>query len=64
MSIETMLNDSTQLLTFEQVRAILNVSKSTLRRWIASGKLSCIRLGRLLRFDPSNVAEVLRARSN
>ena len=64
MSIENTLNDSTTLLTFEQIRTTLNISKSTLRRMIASGKLQVIRLGRLLRFDPAAVAEALRERTS
>jgi excisionase family DNA binding protein len=51
-----------RLLTFEEVRAFLNVSGSTLRRWIKAGKLKFHRLGRQLRFQPGTVVSSIKER--
>jgi excisionase family DNA binding protein len=52
------------LLTFEEVRAILNISESTLRRWVSDSKLKFFRLGRQSRFDPAVIADALRDRAS
>jgi excisionase family DNA binding protein len=62
--VYALLKEPKRLLTFEEVRFILNLSKSNLRRWIADNKLKFFRLGRQLRFDPSVIAEVLRERAS
>jgi excisionase family DNA binding protein len=62
--VYALLNQAKRLLTFEEVRAIFNVSESTLRRWIADSKLNFFRLGRQLRFDPAAIAEALRDRAS
>jgi excisionase family DNA binding protein len=53
-----------RLLTFEEVRSFLNVSESTLRRWISAGKLKSYQPGRQLRFHPSMVASFLAERES
>jgi len=50
------------LLTFEEVKTFLNVSESTMRRWISAGKLKSYRLGRQLRFHPNGLAKFLLER--
>jgi len=62
--VYALLKESKRLLTFEEVRSILHISDSTLRRWIAGNKLKFFRLGRQLRFDPAIVAEALRNRES
>lgn len=62
--VYALLQEPNRLLTFEEVRAILNISESTLRRWIADSKLKFFRLGRQLRFDASIIAEALRERAS
>ena len=51
--VYALLQEPKRLLTFEEVRAILHISESTLRRWIADSRLKFFRLGRQLRFDPA-----------
>ena len=62
--VYALLKEPKRLLTFEEVRAILHISASTLRRWVADSKLKFFRLGRQLRFDPAVVAEALRERAS
>jgi len=50
------------LLTARQLAALWHVSERTLRRWMASESLPCIRVGRLVRFDPGDVSRWLSAR--
>jgi excisionase family DNA binding protein len=61
--VYAVLKEPKRLLTFEEVRAILHVSESTLRRWVADNKLKFFRLGRQLRFDPAVICEALRERA-
>ena len=41
---------------------ILCVSEKTLRRWVARGRIPCVRLGRAIRFDRSDVFRWVSAR--
>jgi len=50
------------LLTVRQVAALWGVSEKTVRRLIATGRLRCIRIGRLIRIDPGDVSRWLSAR--
>lgn len=50
------------LLTVHQVAAQWGVSERTVRRLIATGRLRCIRIGRLVRIDPGDVSRWLSAR--
>jgi excisionase family DNA binding protein len=62
--VYALLQEPKRLLSFEEVRTILHISASTLRRWIAHKKLKFFRLGRQLRFDPAIVSEALRDRAS
>jgi excisionase family DNA binding protein len=62
--VYALLKEPKRLLTFEEVRIILHISESTLRRWVADNKLKFFRLGRQLRFDPAIIAEALRDRTS
>jgi excisionase family DNA binding protein len=62
--VYALLKEPKRLLTFQEVRAILHISESTLRRWVADNKLKFFRLGRQLRFDPAIICEALRARAS
>jgi len=62
--VYAVLKEPKRLLTFEEVRAILHISESTLRRWVADNKLKFFRLGRQLRFDPAIICEALRDRAS
>lgn len=48
------------LLTVAEAAGILRVSPITVRRYIASGRLHCVRLGRLVRVDRSQVEEMVK----
>ncbi len=48
------------LLTVAEAAGILRVSPITIRRYIASGRLRCVRLGRLVRVDRGQVEEMVR----
>lgn len=58
------MSELVRLLTDRQVAELLAVSPDTVRRWAARGELPCIRLGRLLRFRPSDVDAWLRRRTS
>lgn len=64
LDVYALLQEPKRLLTFEEVRTILNISESTLRRWVADNKLKFFRLGPQLRFDPAIIREVLRDRTS
>ena len=36
-----------------------SVSQRTIENWVATGKIGCIRIGRITRFDPVAVREAL-----
>lgn len=44
-----------QLLNIGEVEKLLNIKKSTLRAWIFSNRIPFIRIGRLIRFKPSDL---------
>jgi excisionase family DNA binding protein len=54
-----MAND--QLLTLQQVADRLQVSMSTVRRLVDSGKLKAVRIGRNLRVRPEDLAVYIEA---
>lgn len=57
--------DVTPLLDAAEVRWRLNVSERTVRRLVADGDLSALRIGTRVRFDPVEVAAFLtRARTD
>ena len=51
-----------KLLSLEEAAAQLSVSTMSVRRWIASGDLKHVRLGRCLRVVAEDVDKVIRAR--
>jgi excisionase family DNA binding protein len=51
-----------RLLTLSEVAGYLNVSPKTVRRLVASRRLQCVRLGRVLRFQPADLFRFVEAR--
>jgi excisionase family DNA binding protein len=51
-----------ELLTAEELAALLNVSEKTVYRWGKSGSLPSVRLGAAVRFEPAVVSVWLRER--
>ena len=49
------------LLTIRQVAAYLSISQRTVRRLVARGRLRCVRLGRMLRFQPADLFRFVEA---
>ena len=44
--------DTTQLLTVSQVSQRLQIKKSTVYLYATVGKIPCVKIGKLVRFDP------------
>jgi excisionase family DNA binding protein len=51
-----------KLSTFQEILARFKVSESTLRRWVRSGEIEVVYLGRQLRFPESEVKRFLDLR--
>jgi excisionase family DNA binding protein len=51
-----------QLLNIGEVEKLLNIKKSTLRAWIFGNRIPFIRVGRLIRFKPSDLEAWLNNR--
>ena len=51
-----------QLLTLNELAAALAVHPKTLRRWVATRRIPCIRVGTRIRFDPGDIASWVRHR--
>ena len=49
------------LLTLRQVAEFLAVSDKTVRRLVAAGRLHCVRVGRVLRFQPADLFRYVEA---
>lgn len=48
------------LLTARQLAEVIQVKPNTLLKWASQGEIPCVRLvGRCVRFDPLEVAEVI-----
>jgi excisionase family DNA binding protein len=58
------MRESTDLLTVPEVAQILRVQESTVYTWAETGVLPYYRVGRLLRFDRSQVQDWLTGRGN
>lgn len=43
------------LLTKEEAAPLMKVQPETVERWAREGRISCVRIGRLLRFRPSDL---------
>ncbi len=50
------------LLTVRDVAAVLRVDEKTIRRLISARRIPCVRIGRQIRFDPSDVVRWVSAR--
>ena len=44
-----------KLMTIEDVRTVLNISKASVRRELIRGNLSAVKIGKSLRFKPEDV---------
>ena len=51
-----------QLLTAKEAAARLNVSRRTLMRWIRTGQVPGVKLGRDWRIDPNDLERIIEAR--
>jgi excisionase family DNA binding protein len=56
------LFDKLQLLTVSEVCTILRCHEKTLYHWVKKGRLSAIRVGSRLKFDPADVAAFITSR--
>jgi excisionase family DNA binding protein len=57
-----MSDTSEKLHTFEEVRSRLKISERTLRRWISTGDLEVIHVGRQLRFEDKEIKRYIDLR--
>jgi excisionase family DNA binding protein len=62
MSILEQLEKLNRALKSKDLEEMLALSKATISREVASGRLPCYRIGSSLRFDPPKVADWLRGR--
>lgn len=59
------LFDNKKMLNYEELAAVMGVSKSTLRKWVHFRKIPYRKLnGRLVRFMPEEISAWLRKRSS
>lgn len=49
------------LLTYREVAQTFKTSQMTVRRMVERGELTAIKLGRVVRFDPAEVAAVIES---
>jgi excisionase family DNA binding protein len=56
------LFDRLELLTVAEVCAILRCHEKTLYQWVKKGRLTAIRVGSRLKFDPADVANFIASR--
>ena len=49
------------LLTYAEVAEILGLKPNTLRVWVSSKKIPCVKLGGAVRFTPSMVQELIES---
>lgn len=47
------------LLTYKEVAYILSLSPQTLRKWVSSKRIPCIKLGTAVRFTRSQVNDLI-----
>jgi excisionase family DNA binding protein len=50
----------TQQYTYAEAAKKLRVAETTLRRWVSQGRISCHRLGRLVRFTDDDLDSALK----
>jgi excisionase family DNA binding protein len=53
------IQNSTYLLTYEEVATILGLKPNTLRTWVSAGKIPHIKLGSAVRFTPEMVQQLI-----
>ncbi|MDG4796885.1 helix-turn-helix domain-containing protein [Micromonospora sp. WMMD1082] len=46
--------------TYAEAAVKLRVAETTLRRWVSKGRISCHRLGRLVRFTDDDLASAYK----
>ena len=51
-----------RLLTIPQLASYLNVSSKTVRRWVATRRIPCVRIGTRIRFERGDIASWVRQR--
>lgn len=51
-----------RLLTISQLATYLNVSSKTVRRWVATRRIPCVRIGTRIRFEHGDIASWVRQR--
>jgi excisionase family DNA binding protein len=54
------VSDDRKLLTYQQIAQMFSVTTRTVKRWRAEGRLKPIRLGRVVRFRPSDVDAMIK----
>lgn len=57
-----MTKNDEKLSTFQEVMSRFKVSESTMRRWVRSGEIEVIHLGRQLRFEEAEVKRFMDLR--
>ena len=55
-----MPNNAPILYTCAQVATLFSVSRSTVSRWVASGRLPCVRIGGRVYIDHDTLMEVIQ----
>jgi len=53
-----------KLLDVSQLSAMLNVKKKTIYDWVHKGKIPYLKLGGLLRFDPTDIDQWLKKKKH
>ena len=56
--------DKQKYLSIREVAVLLGLAEVTLRTWIASGKLNCVRFGRAVRIATTEVNRLIEAGSS
>lgn len=49
------------LMTYEEVAQILGLKPNTLRVWVSSKRIPCVKLGGAVRFTPSMVQDLIES---
>jgi excisionase family DNA binding protein len=54
------MNENEKLLTIDEFATSLRVKSSCIRRWIAEGRVTVIKVGRLTRLSSAELSRVIR----